>query len=104
MADDGGDLIGVPLKENGPTTAAKGRMERFIAIVTKSPVNISTESVKAMFDKRNPGAAFTTRGGFGSVEEVRHDEEEEPLEVAVASLLDIPPEEWVQGTLELEVV
>ena len=102
VAEDGGNLIGVPLVENGPTTAEKGYLERFIAIITKYPVKISAESVKAMFDKRNPGSGFAVRGGFGAVEEVRHDEE--PLEEAVASLVDLSPEDWVQGTLELEVV
>ena len=90
--------------EGGPTTAQHGYMERFIAIITKYPVDISTASVKAMFDKRNPGKVCATRGGFGSVEEVRQPDANEPVEVAVATLLDLPPEDWVQGTLELEVV
>lgn len=104
IADQGGDLISVPLREGGPTTAQHGYMERFIAIITKYPVDISTASVKAMFDKRNPGKVCATRGGFGSVEEVRQPDANEPVEVAVATLLDLPPEDWVQGTLELEVV
>lgn len=104
VADRGGDLISVPLREGGPTTAQYGYMERFIAIITKYPVDISTASVKAMFDRRNPGKVCATRGGFGSVEEVRQPDANEPVEVAVATLLDLPPEDWVQGTLELEVV
>ena len=87
FADNGGDLICVPLKESGPTTAETGYMERFIAIITKCPVDISTELVKRLFDKRNNSKS-----------------NDEPLEVAVASLLNLPPEDWVQGTLELEVV
>ena len=102
VADQGGDMISVALRENGPTTPETGNLERFIAIITKKPVNISTASVKELFDRRNSGRGFATRGGFGSVEEVRH--AEEPLEVAVASILDLPPEDWLQGTLELEVV
>lgn len=87
FADNGGDLICVPLKESGPTTAETGYMERFIAIITKCPVDISTELVKRLFDKRNNSKSNG-----------------EPLEVAVASLLNLPPEDWAQGTLELEVV
>ena len=104
VAGNGGDLITVPLRENGPTTAQGGHTERFIAIITKYPVDISAESVKAVFDRRNPGKGFASRGGFGAVEEIHHPDDEEPLEVAMASLLDLPPEDWVQGTLELEVV
>ncbi len=104
VADNGGDMITVPLQENGPATAQTGRRERFIAIITKHKVNISAASVKELFDRRNPGIGFATRGGFGSVEEVVHGEEDIPLEEAVASIIDLPPEEWVQGTLELEVI
>lgn len=85
------------------TTRESGRLERFIAIITREKIQLDENSVKAVFDKRNPGKGFATRGAFDSVEEVLHAEEEVPLEEAMASLVDLPPEDWVQGTLELEV-
>lgn len=86
------------------TTRESGRLERFIAIITREKIQLDENSVKAVFDKRNPGTGFATRGAFDSVEEVPHAEEEVLLEEAMASLVDLPPEDWVQGTLELEVV
>ena len=102
-AEPGGTLLSVPLRENGPTTAETGRLERFVAIVTTRDVSIAPDSIKKLFDGRNP-AVFATRGGFSSVEDGASPAAEEPLDEAMCSILDLPPEEWVQGTLELEVV
>ena len=82
-----GALLPVPdFRVSGPTTAESGRLERLLVIVTRNHVELSEAAVL------NAGTAFSTRGSIGSVEE------------SVASLLDIPAEEWSYGLLETEVV
>ena len=82
-----GELLPIPaFRVSGPTTAESGRLERLLVIVTRNPVNLSESAIL------NAGTAFATRGGIGSVEE------------SVASLLDLPEEEWSYGLLETEIV
>ena len=82
-----GELLPIPdFRVFGPTTAESGRCERLLVIVTRTPVELSESAIL------NTGNAFSTRGGFGSVEE------------AVSSLLDIPGNDWTYGLLETEVV
>lgn len=104
--EDGGNLHNGHLlvTDMTLTTRESGRLERFIAIITRERICLDENSVKAVFDRRNPGTGFRTRGKIGMVEEVGAAPEEVPLEEAMASLMELPPEDWVQGTLELEVI
>lgn len=82
-----GELLPIPVfRVSGPTTVESGRLERLLVIVTRNPVNLSESAIL------NTGTAFATRGNIGSVEE------------SVASLLDLPEEEWSYGLLETEIV
>lgn len=81
-----GELLPIPdFRVSGPTTSESGRKERLLVIVTRNPIELSESAVL------NAGSAFTTRGGFGAVEE------------AVSSLLDLPEDEWTYGLLETEI-
>ncbi len=82
-----GELLPIPdFLVSGPTTAESGRKERLLVIVTRNPIELSESAVL------NAGTDFATRGGFGAVEET------------VASLLDIPEDDWTYGLLETEVL
>lgn len=82
-----GNLLPIKAFEvSGSTTAESGRKERLLVVVTRKPVDLSLEAVSCT------GAAFAARGAFSAAEE------------AVASLTDLPDDEWTYGLLEAEVI
>ena len=80
-----GELLRFHFTVSGPTTAESGRKERLLVVVTRRQMDLSLAAVESA------GAAFATRGGFASVDE------------AVATLTDLPEDEWTYGLLETEV-
>lgn len=82
-----GELLPIPdFLVSGPTTAQSGRQERLLVIVTRNPIELSESSIL------NVGTRLASRCGC------------DDAEVTVASLLDIPEDEWTYGLLETEVV
>lgn len=74
------------IKPDSLTTAETGRNDILIGIITKRPVEIAPEAMGAA------RPAVSTRGGFGSVEEVK-----------AISLGDLPESDWAWSILETEV-
>ena len=74
------------IKPDSHTTAETGRNDILIGIITKMPVEIDPEAIGAA------RSTVSTRGGFGSVEEVK-----------TVSLSDLPDSDWAWSILETEV-
>lgn len=74
------------IKPDSHTTAETGRNDILIGIITKMPVEIDPEAIGAA------RSTVSTRGGFGSVEEVK-----------TVSLSDLSESDWAWSILEVEV-
>ena len=86
-----GNLLPLPppndrIHVSGPTTAASGRHEILVAIVSRRPVRIDSAALGAA------RPSFATRACFESVEE------------GAFPLANLPDDEWMYGKLETEVI